>query len=85
MFSECAELAIFLYVLFAIFGYLRRKRSDLDKKLLGIRLGKGWGGGGLGRIKHESHLSFQDCEGSLWFFFLERCSKFMKSIMWIIF
>ena len=46
MFSECAELAIFLYVLFAIFGYLRRKRSDLDKKLLGIRLGKGWGGGG---------------------------------------
>ena len=67
MFSECAELAIFLYVLFAIFWYLRRKRSDLDKKV---------GGGGGGRIKHESHLSFQDCEGSLWFFFfLERCSN----------
>ena len=42
MFSECAELAIFLYVLFAIFWYLRRKRSDLDKKVGG----GGRGGGG---------------------------------------
>ena len=32
MFSECAELAIFLYVFFAIFWYLRKKQSDLEKK-----------------------------------------------------
>ena len=31
MFSECAELAIFLYVFFAIFWYLRKKQSDLEK------------------------------------------------------
>ena len=32
MFSECAELAIFLYVFFAIFWYLKKKQSDLDIK-----------------------------------------------------
>ena len=32
MFSECTELAIFLYVFFAIFWYLRKKQSDLEKK-----------------------------------------------------
>ena len=32
MFSECAELAIFLYVFFAIFRSLRKKQSDLEKK-----------------------------------------------------
>ena len=31
MFSECAELAIFLYVFFAIFWDLRKKQTDLDK------------------------------------------------------
>ena len=31
MFSESAELAIFLYVFFAIFWYLRNKQSDLNK------------------------------------------------------
>ena len=39
MFSECAELAIFLYVFFAIFWYLRKKQSDLDKTNIMMRNG----------------------------------------------
>ena len=69
MFSECAELAIFLYVLFAIFGYLRRKRSDLDKKLLGIRLGKGWGGGGWGGLNTRATCHFRTARDPCGFFF----------------
>ena len=83
MFSECAELAIFLYVFFAIFWYLRKKQTDLDKIYQGLGGGK-VRGGGRGVTEHESYLSFQVWEASLYFFFSGALSKFMKSIMWII-
>ena len=82
MFSECAELAIFLYVFFAIFWDLRKKQTDLDKIYQGLGGGKVRGGRGV--TEHESYLSFQVWEASLQFFFSGALSKFMKSIMWII-
>ena len=69
MFSECAELAIFLYVLFAIFWYLRRKRSDLDKKV-----GGGGRGGGEG-LNTRATCHFRTARDPCGFFFLERCSN----------
>ena len=61
MFSECAELAIFLYVLFAIFWYLRRNRSDLDKKV-------GGGGGGEG-LNTRATCHFRTARDPCGFFF----------------